>query len=122
MRYSDKNKDKIYEDPLGKTVEVVIDRPLGSFHPDHPDIVYTVNYGFIPSYRGGDGEAVDVYVLDLDEPIEKCTAKIIAIIYRADDVENKLVATVSDKKFTKERIKAAVNFQEKYFKTDVKLL
>lgn len=118
------NKDvnKIYEGLLGKTVDVIIDRPIGSSHPKHKDIVYAVNYGFIPNVYGGDDEEIDVYVLDENEPIENCRAKIIGIIYRFDDVENKLVATVTNKKFTKEQIKAATNFQEKYFKTDVKLL
>lgn len=27
---------------------VRIDRPLGSVHPDDPDMIYPVNYGYVP--------------------------------------------------------------------------
>lgn len=32
---------------LGKTVKVIIDRPLGTYHPKHKDIYYSVNYEYI---------------------------------------------------------------------------
>ena len=28
-------------------VTVIVERPLGSFHPKHKEIFYTVNYGYI---------------------------------------------------------------------------
>lgn len=31
---------------LGKVINVTVDRPLGSHHPKHSDIVYPVNYGY----------------------------------------------------------------------------
>ncbi len=31
---------------LGKVIDVAVDRPLGSRHPKHSDIVYPVNYGY----------------------------------------------------------------------------
>ena len=33
---------------IGAAVTVLVDRPLGSAHPEHPDLIYPVNYGFIP--------------------------------------------------------------------------
>lgn len=47
---------------LGKNVDVVIDRPLGSKHPKW-DIYYTLNYGYIPNTISGDGEEIDVYIV-----------------------------------------------------------
>ena len=44
-------------DFLNQRVHVVIDRALGSAHPKHPDLVYEVNYGYVPGTRSGDGEA-----------------------------------------------------------------
>ena len=41
---------------LGQTVTVLIDRPLGTYHPKHKDIYYQVNYGYIPGVIAGDGE------------------------------------------------------------------
>lgn len=32
---------------LPSVVTVTVDRPLGSRHPHHPDIVYPVNYGYV---------------------------------------------------------------------------
>ena len=48
---------------LGKEVTVEIDRPVGTHHPKHPDIVYPINYGFVPGIIAGDGEEQDVYIL-----------------------------------------------------------
>ena len=32
---------------IGATVTVTVDRPLGSYHPEHKDMYYPVNYGYI---------------------------------------------------------------------------
>ena len=54
---------------LGKEVNIVIDRPLGSAHPKHDDIIYSVNYGYIPDTVSGDGEEIDVYLLGVSVPV-----------------------------------------------------
>ncbi len=38
---------------LGKDVKVMVDRPLGSRHPKY-DLVYLVNYGFVPNTKAPD--------------------------------------------------------------------
>lgn len=45
---------------IGKEVNIVIDRALGTKHPKH-GFVYTVNYGYVPNVISGDGEALDAY-------------------------------------------------------------
>jgi len=55
---------------LGKNVDVIIDRPLGSKHPKW-DIYYTLNYGYIPDTISGDGEEIGVYVIGEFEPLKK---------------------------------------------------
>lgn len=50
---------------LGKTVDIIIDRPMGSAHPKYPEVIYPVNYGYIPDVLGGDGEELDVYLLGM---------------------------------------------------------
>ena len=104
---------------LGKKVKVVIDRPLGTFHPKHKDIFYSVNYGYIEGIIAPDGEEQDVYVLGVNEPISEFTGVIIAIIKRRDDVEEKWVVAPENMTFTKEEIMKQVEFQEKYFKTEI---
>ena len=48
---------------IGKIVKVIVDRPLGTYHPNHKDIYYTVNYGYIPEMIAADGEEQDAYIL-----------------------------------------------------------
>lgn len=107
---------------LGKTVDIKIDRPIGSTHPKHPNLTYPINYGYIPNALGGDGEELDVYLLGVDEPVTEYSAKIIGISHREDDVEDKLVAAPVGLKFTKEEIERAIHFQEQYYKTTIEVL
>ena len=104
---------------LGQIVEIEIDRPLGSTHPKHPDLIYLVNYGFIPGVFGGDGGEMDVYLLGVDKPVSKYSAQIIAIVHRLNDEEDKLVGAPVGTHFTKTQIEKSVAFQERYFKTEV---
>ena len=106
---------------LGKTVDLKIDRLLGSSHPRYPAMRYPVNYGYIPGILGGDEKPLDVYLLGVDTPVEEFTAKIIGIVYRKNDAEDKLVAAPEGMRFTKEEIIEAVEFQEQYFESKVKM-
>ena len=67
--------DKSY---IGKTVTVTVDRPIGTHHPKHPEIVYPINYGYVEGLLGGDGEEQDVYILGVDKPVDKAECVIIA--------------------------------------------
>jgi hypothetical protein len=101
---------------LGRTVDVTVDRPLGSSHPEHPELVYQLNYGFVPGTVAGDGEPVDAYVLGVDTPAGAVTGTVVAVIERADDVEDKLVvAAPGSGPWTATAITEAVRFQEQWF-------
>jgi len=43
---------------------IIIDRPKGSMHPRFPDLIYPVDYGYIPETTGGDGVEVDIFAGD----------------------------------------------------------
>lgn len=101
---------------LNKTVTVKIDRPLGSKHPDW-DLIYEVNYGYVPNTISGDGEELDCYVLGIDKPLDSFTGKCIAIIHRINDNDDKLIIVPDGMNFTDEEIRNLTNFQEKYFKS-----
>lgn len=92
-----------------------IDRPLGSAHPRHPEMIYPVNYGEVIGVLALDGAWQDVYVLGVDVPVERFTGRRIAVIHRRDDVEDKWVLAPDGMTFTAEEIMAAVHFQEQYF-------
>lgn len=101
---------------LNKTVTVKMDRPLGSKHPDW-DLIYEVNYGFIPNTISGDGEELDCYVLGVNKPLDNFTGKCIAIIHRINDNDDKLIIVPEGINFTDEEIRNLTNFQEKYFES-----
>ena len=101
---------------LNKTVTVKMDRPLGSKHPDW-DLIYEVNYGYVPNTISGDGEELDCYVLGVNRPLDNFTGKCIAIIHRTNDNDDKLIIVPDGMNFTDEEIRNLTNFQEKYFKS-----
>lgn len=107
---------------LGRTVLIEMDRPIGTPHPKHPDILYPINYGYIPGVLGGDGEELDVYLLGVDTPVTVYTARIIGIVHRTDDVEDKLVAAPEGVTYTAKEIAAAVHFQEQFHESYIEVL
>ena len=104
---------------IGRTVKVVVDRPLGSYHPKHKDLYYPVNYGYIPGVMAPDGEEQDAYILGIYEPVTEFVGKVIAIIHRFDDVEEKWVVAPPHMTMSKEEIMEQVSFQEQYFQTEI---
>ena len=69
------------KDFLGKEVEVIMDRKLGTLHPKH-GFIYMLNYGYIPNTISPDGEELDAYVLGCYEPVDSFKGKVIAYIHR----------------------------------------
>lgn len=106
---------------IGKQVSMMVDRPLGSAHPNHPEMIYPVNYGYVPGVMAGDGEEQDAYLLGIMEPVSSFTGTVIAIIHRVDDVEDKWVVAPVGVTFTKEEIEEQVRFQEQYFVHEIEL-
>ena len=91
------------EEYLNKTVNVKIDRPLGSKHPQY-GFIYPVNYGFIPNTISGDGEELDCYILGVSEPLKEFTGKCIAIVHRINDDDDKLIVVPENMSFDIEEI------------------
>ena len=100
---------------LGKIVSVVIDRALGSPHPKFPQMLYEVNYGYVPNTISGDNMELDVYVLGVDKPLKTFEGRVIAIIRRNEQDDDKLIVVPDGMNFTDDEIEKAVGFQEKYF-------
>ena len=107
---------------IGSIVTVTVDRPLGSYHPAHPDIYYSVNYGYIKGTMAPDGEEEDAYILGVNEPVAEFTGRVIAVIHRENDIEDKWVVASEDVIFTADEIREATHFQEKYFKSKISLI
>ena len=107
---------------LGRTVVIEMDRPIGERHPKHPEIVYPINYGYIPGVLGGDGEELDVYLLGVDQPVETYTGRIVGIVHRENDVEDKLIMAPEGVTYSAEQMAVAIRFQEQYYRTHVESL
>ena len=105
-------------DFLNKIVEVKMDRPLGSKHPKH-GFVYEVNYGFIPNTVSGDGEELDAYVLLVDESLETFEGRVVAVVHRTNDDDDKLVVVPDGQDISDEEIEKAVAFQEQWFTHEI---
>lgn len=116
---SHRERNALIRKYMGKTVDIVIDRPIGFLHQG---IRYPVNYGYLPGVTGGDGENQDVYILGVDTPLERFTGRVIAAIRRHDDNEDKLVAAPETMVFHQNQIAEAVHFAEKYFHSTVDAL
>ena len=104
---------------IGKMVTVNIDRPMGSYHPVHKNMYYPINYGHVKGIMAQDEEEQDAYVIGVDVPVKEYTGKVIAIIHRNDDVEEKWVVCPADMDFTQEEIEEQVHFQEQLFDSAV---
>ncbi len=107
---------KDIKDYIGKEVTVKMDRPLGSRHPKWK-FIYTLNYGYIPNTISKDGEEIDAYVVGCFEPLDEFTGKVIAVIHRTDDEDDKLVVAKNGVDYSDEQIKALTEFQERFFKS-----
>ncbi len=105
-------REQILQQYLGKTVQIVVDRPIGY---RHGSTVYPVNYGYIPGVTAGDGEEQDVYILGVDRPLSRFDGCIIGAVRRKNDLEDKLIAAPEGKRFHQAQIEEAVRFQEQYF-------
>jgi inorganic pyrophosphatase len=109
------------QEPVGREVKVSVDRPLGSQHPEHANLVYEVNYGYVEGIRAADGEWQDVYILGVHEPLTSFTGRVCAVIHRRDDVETKWVVAPAGARFSAEEIGSQTHFQEKYYDTWIEL-
>lgn len=104
---------------IGNFVTVKVDRAMGTYHPEHPDLFYPINYGYVEGVIAPDGEEQDAYILGVSEPVAEFSGKVIAIVHRNNDVEEKWVVAPVDQEFTAEEIKAQIDFQEKFFDSEV---
>ena len=107
--------NEVISNIIGRFVTVTIDRPMGTYHPLHKNLYYPINYGYIKGIIAPDGEEQDAYVIGVGVPVKEYTGKVIAIIHRNDDEEDKWVVCPKDRIFTKEEIEEQVRFQEQFF-------
>ncbi len=67
---------------------ITINRPIGSAHPVHEDIIYPIDYGYVNETVGTDGEEVDIFVGTASNGL---VGAILSTDFRKDDRECKLI-------------------------------
>lgn len=110
---------KLTDSVIGRTVNITVDRPLCSYHPEHKDMYYPINYGYVEGIMAPDGEEQDAYILGVDKAIDKFTGTVIAVVHRNDDVEEKWIVAPEGMTFSKEEICEQIYFQEQYFDSEI---
>lgn len=103
---------------LGTIVDVEIDKPMGSKHPEY-NYIYPINYGYISNTKAKDGEGINAYVLGEFEPLKNFRGRVIAIIKRKDDNEDKLVVAKRLNSYSESDIEVLTEFQERFFNTEI---
>ena len=104
---------------IGKEVNVIVDRPIGSSHPKYPNTIYLVNYGYVPNTVSGDGEELDCYILGEYKPLKEYKGICIAVIRRKNNDDDKLIIAPKDKTFSNSEIRLLTDFLEKYFESEI---
>ena len=109
-------REQIIQEYLGKLVRVMVDRPIGY---RRKGLVYPVTYGYIPGLMAGDGEEQDAYILGVSEPLEVFEGRVIGVVRRKNDDEDKLVVAPEGQIFHQAQIAEAVHFQEQFCDTKI---
>lgn len=104
-----------YSNIIGKIVEGTVDRPLGSAHPRHSEMIYPINYGYVNNVFAGDGAEQDVYIFGTNKPLKSFRGKVVAVWHRFDDVEDKWIVSLSGENIAEEKILGDISFQEQFF-------
>ncbi len=64
-------------------------------------------------------EELDVYVLGVDQPLERFTGTVIAFIHRLTDDDDKLIVVPGGATYSDEDIERLVHYQEQYFEHEI---
>ena len=107
---------------LGKTVTVIVDRPMGSTHPDRPDLVYPINCGYPKDLSIPGEERLGVYVLGVSHPVSVFTGRVIALLFRENGEGVRWVVAPQGREYDQARIYSEVWFRERDFKSTMEHL
>ena len=120
----------------GTKVSGQVDRPIGSRHPRHPDMIYPINYGYVDGVFASDGEEQDVYIFGTDQPLKTFSGTVIGVYHRLNDNEDKWIVMLDSdistdnreispkaevRLPTRQEILDTINFQEQYFEGELYL-
>ena len=98
-------------DNLVEQSEIIIDRPKGTVHPNYPDFLFRVDYGYLKGTSSMDGKEIDVW--RGSDPVEYIDAIICTVDLTKRDSEIKILIGCNEEE--KEKIYQTHN-SSKYMK------
>lgn len=107
---------------LGRTITVTVDRPMGSTHPDRPDLVYPINCGYPRDFKIPGEKRLGVYILGVSHPVSTFTGRVIAILFREGGEGVRWVVAPQGREYDQARIFSEVWFRERDFKSTMEHL
>lgn len=78
---------------LGRSVHVTIDKPYGSIHEYRPDVLYSCNVGYVDEIMKEEGDFVEAYIYNKQEPLETYQGIVMAVVFNKDSELCKLVVS-----------------------------
>jgi inorganic pyrophosphatase len=86
-------------DELITSSEIIIDRPKGTRHPQYPEVVFPVDYGYLKNTVAADGNEIDVWSGTAAH--RKLTAIAATVDILKKDTEIKLIVGCTEAEITK---------------------
>ena len=81
-------------DELIASSEIVIDRPKGTRHPQYPDLIFPLDYGYLEGTTTIDGNGIDIWRGSADH--RQLTAIACTVDMKKRDAEIKLLIGCTD--------------------------
>ena len=74
--------------------EIVIERPKGTRHPEHPQIIYPLDYGCLKGTSSSDDEEIDLFLGS--DPARRLSGAFVTVDLLKRDCEIKLLIGCTD--------------------------
>ncbi len=83
-------------DELVSNSKIIIDRPKGTVHPQYPNLIYRVDYGYLKNTTSMDGAGIDVWVGTSEKKIDAIMC-IVDLIKRDSEIKILIGCTDEEK-------------------------
>jgi inorganic pyrophosphatase len=82
-------------DKILDSKEIVVERPKGSRHPQYPEFIYPLDYGYVQDTKSSDGMELDVWLGTLNQ--QKVTGVLVITDLVKIDTEQKVLYGCTEK-------------------------
>lgn len=107
---------------IGKELDAIITRPIGTVHPRYKDIIYEVNYGILKDYELKDNKELKTYIVGESMPTSQngiYHGKVLAILHRLNDDNDRIIIAPIGRTLSDDEIISKTEFAEQYFVSEI---